>query len=150
MTEPQRIADLLQRAIHGKAWHGHAVLELLADVTPAQAAKVPAGGNSIWALLMHSTTWIRAAHRRAHGQAYKPKPEENFAPVPEATAENWRRAKADLETATADLVGFLQTMPEEDLHKPSVAYPKVTVYIELHGAIQHALYHAGQIALVKK
>ena len=40
MTEIERIQDQLQRAHHGGAWHGPALNELLADVTPEQAAAV--------------------------------------------------------------------------------------------------------------
>ena len=40
MDELARLEDQLQRAFEGGAWHGPAVLEVLAGVTPAEAAEV--------------------------------------------------------------------------------------------------------------
>jgi hypothetical protein len=40
-SEAARIADQLRRAFDGSAWHGPALLELLADVDAATAAARP-------------------------------------------------------------------------------------------------------------
>ncbi len=43
----------------------------------------------------------------------------------------------------------MSTWPEDHLGEivPNKPY---SVYVMLHGAVQHELYHAGQIALLKK
>lgn len=41
MPEPERIADQASKMFGGGAWHGPAVLELLADVTAGDAASRP-------------------------------------------------------------------------------------------------------------
>ena len=38
VSEARRIADQLQRAFHGSAWHGPGVFELLENVNAATAA----------------------------------------------------------------------------------------------------------------
>src|SRR5271169_5472946 len=58
LSEPARIADQLRRAFDGDAWHGPALLELLADVDAAAAAATPlADAHSIWELVLHVAAW---------------------------------------------------------------------------------------------
>jgi hypothetical protein len=54
MTEAARIAQQLENAFSGGAWHGPALLELLADVDATTAAAHPVpGAHSIWELVLH-------------------------------------------------------------------------------------------------
>ena len=54
------IADQLRRAFLRDAWHGPAVLELLADVDAETAAARPIPSvHSIWELVLHIAVWDR-------------------------------------------------------------------------------------------
>ena len=150
MTESKRIADQLHRAYAGGAWHGPALRELLRGVTAKQAAARPVRHtHTIWELVLHITTWKRAVLRRMQGKAFMPSPAENFPPMPTATAANWKRTLDALRIAQRDLHRAVSALPESRLKK-RVPGKRYSLYLMLHGLVQHDLYHAGQIALLKK
>ena len=69
MTEIPRIADQLNRAFEGEAWHGPAVMDILEGITPQQAAARPFNGtHSIWDIVLHIAAWERACRRRLGGE----------------------------------------------------------------------------------
>ena len=153
MTEIERIQDQLQRAHHGGAWHGPALNELLADLTPEQAAAHPLpNAHSIWELVNHIVTWETVVLRRISGEAVDSREitdEFNFPSADEASAAAWRDAQQRLDESAAALHAKLAELSDNQLND-NVPNRQRTIYFELHGAIQHALYHAGQIALLKK
>lgn len=150
MSECKRIADQLHRAYHGKAWHGPALRELLRGVTAKQASVRPLrGAHSIWELVLHITAWKRAVLRRMQGKALSLSPAENFPPMPKATPANWKRTLADLRKAQDDLHCAISALPDSRLRR-IVPGKRYALYFMLHGLVQHDLYHAGQIALLKK
>jgi uncharacterized damage-inducible protein DinB len=150
MSESKRIADQLHRAYAGGAWHGPALGELLRGVSAKRASARPLrGAHTIWELVLHITAWKRAVHRRMQGKALSLSPAENFPPMPPATAANWKQALAALRTAQADLHRAVSALPDSRLRK-GVPGKRYSLYFMLHGLVQHDLYHAGQIALLKK
>jgi uncharacterized damage-inducible protein DinB len=151
MSEIQRIEDQLQRAFEGHAWHGPAVRELLADVTAAKAAGRPLpNAHSIWEIVLHMATWERVVRRRLQGEAVADLPtEEDWPPVRDSSDAAWRRAIDDLEQANHDLRNTMVRTSEARLAE-MVPGKDHSVYVMLHGIIQHDLYHAGQIAVLKK
>jgi hypothetical protein len=54
-----------------------------------------------------------------------------------------------LEQGHEDLVQAISRLDESRLDEPIVEGMS-SVYVTLHGIIQHSLYHAGQIAILKK
>ncbi len=149
-TEPQRIADQLHRAYAGGAWHGPALRQLLHGVSAKQAAARPVrGAHTIWELVLHITAWNRAVLRRTQGKATSLSPAENFPAMPRATTANWKQAQAALRAAQQDLHHAVSALPDSRLKK-IVPGKRYSVYFMLHGLVQHDLYHAGQIALLKK
>ena len=150
MTESKRIADQLHRAYQGEAWHGPALRELLAGVTASKAAARPlAGAYSIWEIVLHITAWKKAVHRRLKGEAVELAPHEDWPPTGKTGAAAWRKTLKALEQAHRELRKAVARLPESRL-KQIVPGRKHTVYFMLHGLVQHDLYHAGQIALLKK
>jgi uncharacterized damage-inducible protein DinB len=78
-SEAARIANQLGRAFDGAAWHGDSLFEILAEVTPAQAAARPIqGAHSIWELVLHIAAWDDAVLRRFAGVAVELSDAENF------------------------------------------------------------------------
>ena len=149
-TEAQRIADQLHRAYAGAAWHGPALRQVLRSVTAKQAAARPIrGAHSIWELVLHITAWTQAIRRRALGEAIELSMRQNFPPVGKASPAAWRETLKSLAAAHRQLEHTLVRLPEARLSKV-VPGRKHTVYFMLHGLVQHDLYHAGQIALLKK
>ena len=149
MAEIARIADQLQRAFRGPAWHGPAVMELLADVAADQAAAHPVPhAHSIWEIVLHLGAWERAGTRRIGGEAVALSRVQDWPPIPRFSEEGWRLAVRELEQAHEALHAAIQQMPEARLAEPCPG-KKYDFYFLLHGLVQHDLYHAGQIALLK-
>jgi uncharacterized damage-inducible protein DinB len=149
-SEPALIAEQLRRAFEGDAWHGPALLELLKDVGAATAAARPLPDvHSIWELVMHVAVWDAVAYRRLNGEKTQPEGLDNFPVVPKPTEAAWRKAVAHAKRAHDTLVKMVAALPESRLRE-RVPGKKYDFYFMLHGVAQHELYHAGQIAILKK
>jgi uncharacterized damage-inducible protein DinB len=151
MREVERIADQLKRAHEGGAWHGPAVDELLRGVTPEQAAARPVeGAHSILELVAHVEAWERAILRRLNGDAAQIyQTEEDWSSLNATTEEAWAAARRKLKETYVALREAVLALEDARLDEPILPNMS-TVYVSLHGAIQHTLYHAGQLALVRK
>ena len=153
MSEAARIADQLRRAFGGEAWHGDSVLEILNGVRSAQASARPiAGAHSIWELVLHIAAWDGAVLRRMGGVAVSLSDAENFPPVTDVSEAAWRAALAQVQRIHEELAAAVSAMPDSKLYEmvPGKEGAHYTFYYMLHGVVQHELYHAGQIALLKK
>jgi uncharacterized damage-inducible protein DinB len=150
-AESALIAEQLRRAFEGNAWHGPALLELLEDVKAATAAAKPLpNAHSIWELVLHVVAWDNAALRRLAGEKFQPEGTANFPLVPEQTSDpSWRKAVSNLKRTHDALVKTVAALPESRL-RDRVPGKKYDFYFMLQGVVQHELYHAGQIAILKK
>ena len=153
MSEAVRIADQLRRSFHGQAWHGPAVLEPLADISAERAASRPLpNAHSIWELVLHISAWENVALRWLVGEiAELPHlaAEDDWPPVRETSASAWKQAADELAARHDRLVEFAARLSKRQLSE-KVAGREYSLYFLLHGLAQHNLYHAGQIALLKK
>jgi len=153
MTETTRIADELRRAFHGEAWHGDSLFEILKGVPAAQAAARPIkNAHSIWELVLHLAAWEGAVQRRMTGVALQLSDAENFPPVTDTSDPAWQKALEQARHVHQDLVAAVEKFPEASLAKqvPGKQGAHYNFAYMLHGLAQHAAYHAGQIALLKK
>ena len=154
ISEVDRIRDQFRRAFDGEAWHGPSVLALLDGVTAQHAAGHPIpGAHSIWELTMHIEAWERACLRRLNGDPAQLTDEENFRPIEDNSNAAWERTKQELIDTHRELLDAIARVDESRLNEPIITNantPYSSVYVTLHGGVQHDLYHAGQIAILKK
>ena len=154
MKEVERISDQYQRAFNGQAWHGPSLLSLLEGVTAAQAAAhlIP-GAHSIWELTLHIAAWESACLRRLNGDPAQLSDEEDWPRVEDTSEESWNASKQHLSDINQQLLEAISSTDDSRLDLPIIAGrdPEFSsVYVTLHGGIQHDLYHSGQIAILKK
>ncbi|HXH11589.1 MAG TPA: DinB family protein [Alphaproteobacteria bacterium] len=151
MSEVQRIAEELRQAFEGPAWHGPAVRTLLADVSAERAAARPlANAHSIWEIALHIAAWEDVVRRRLAGEVIVDVPDDqDWPPVRVTTAEAWQRTLHHLEQTNRALREAIAKFDDARL-ADRVPGKGHSVYVMLHGLIQHDLYHAGQIALLRK
>ena len=149
MSEIDRIADQLRRAWEGEAWHGPSVREALAGVTAGQAGARPlSDAHSIWEIVHHIGAWEDIVRRRLSGEKVDATPEMDWPPVRDDGEAAWLGAQVELERIHRGLVEVVQRFDPARLdEKPAGGS---TAYTLMHGAIQHDLYHAGQIVLLRK
>jgi uncharacterized damage-inducible protein DinB len=150
-TEINRLEDQLRRTLEGEAWHGPSVLELLAGVSAAQATSHPiAGAHSIWELVLHIRTDYDLVLRRMAGDGRPLSAGEDWPACPAPTEENWRQSVQELELMNRKMRQAVLDFPAERLDEPLVPEVSYTAYTQFIGVTQHHLYHAGQIALLKR
>jgi len=151
MTESQRIADQLKRAFDGEAWHGPALREALDGVTAAMAVAHPiAGAHSIWEITAHLAGWEDVVSRRLTGEVLTEPPEGDFPAAPADAGEDaWAALQAKAHAGHARLVQQIGELTEAGL-KARLDEKPYPVWFMAHGAVSHALYHVGQIVLLKK
>jgi len=151
MKETARIADQLSRAYSGKAWHGPSLRTVLRGVTASQAAQRPApNAHTIWELVLHIAAWDRVVCERIQGgKTTKLPSEENFPVVTDASETAWKKTLKELEKQHRALKAAILEFPAAKLDR-NLSGGDYTYYITMHGAVQHDLYHAGQIAILKK
>src|SRR4029077_13563834 len=94
----------------------------------------------------------RSFPRRMGGVAVTLTDAENFPAVKDASDAAWREALAQVRRIHEDLVKTVAALPDSRLDEvvPGKEGAHYTLYYMLHGVVQHELYHAGQIALLKK
>lgn len=151
MEEIRQISDQLERAFRGEAWHGPSVLEVLSDVTADTAGAYPLkGAHSIWEIMLHIVAWERLAREALEGAAMPRElpAEEDWPKVDNCSNEAWERTLQSLQEQHRRLEVAVSNLQDSDL-STIVTGRSYSVYFLLHGIIQHDLYHAGQISLLK-
>jgi len=151
MSEVRTATAILSAVSKGPAWHGPAVLDVLNEVTAADAARRPLGnGHTIWELVAHMSAWQDFAIKSLQGEdvellSFK----EDWPALPAPTSENWDKTVQKYEKG-AEQIGRI--LAEFDELKLSARVPgkDYTYKVLVHGIAHHNLYHAGQIALLKK
>jgi uncharacterized damage-inducible protein DinB len=149
-SEIGRIVHQMEAAFDGEAWHGPALMELLADVSASAAAARPiASAHTIWELTLHIGAWEEVIRRRLGGQALTLTDEENFPKVSDASDAAWSKSIRGVIEIHKALLAAVTALSDERLgdRVPGKDYD---VYTMLHGSAQHVIYHAGQIILLMK
>src|ERR1700704_2251410 len=153
MSDTARLADQIRRAFDGEAWHGDSLMEILKDVPAKNAATKPVpDAHSIWEILLHISAWDDVIIRRAHGNAVKLSDAENFPAIADSSRAAWQAAVAKAKSKHDELVETVAAFPDSRLNEqvPGKSDKYHTFYYMFSGIVQHDLYHAGQIALLKK
>lgn len=150
MNESERLAGELDKALYGGAWHGPSWREALEGVGRGAALQRPIpGAHTIAEIVLHATTWHDVVRRRLEGETPQVSDAEDW-PVP-AFADDaaWAAAVERLLATGRALTETVRRFPAERLQE---ARPRAedTWFGLVVGELQHALYHAGQVVVLKK
>lgn len=149
--EPKRVASQIRRSHEGEAWHGPSLMEALEGVDCGIAASRPAASShSIWELVKHVAAWQAMALFAVEGGEYESMSgDADWPPVTDTSAEAWVADLAAITEINAKLVAVVRSFPEARLDE-LVAGQRFNFYFLLQGIVQHNVYHAGQIVLLKR
>src|SRR5882724_9180480 len=153
-TKCNRIASQLAATVNGDAWYGDSLHKILDGITAqqAQARPIPKA-HSIWELVHHLEAWVKLAHGALQGQpipAWPGMPKEvDWPPVTETSEPAWQEASRSLFDTHLKFIEAIKGFGDERLDSvvPGRAYKFSRLF---KGLTQHAVYHSGQIALLKK
>jgi uncharacterized damage-inducible protein DinB len=116
------------------------------------AARPIKTAHSVWELVLHIAAWDDAVLRRIGGAVVNLSDRENFPAILDSSEKAWRNTVEHAKTTHAALVKAVAEFPESRLQQQvqgkSASY--YTFFYMFAGIVQHELYHAGQIAMLKK
>ncbi len=157
MPESRRIADQLQRAFDGDPWYGPPLMKILDGVTAEQAAARPINdAHSIWQIALHIAAWQGAVLDRLVGKAARLPAEGDWPDIGDPSEDGWQHTLALLAERHNALMKAIAELSDDRLkqfvgeERDPATGSGVSIYYTLHGLIQHNIYHAGQIAILKK
>lgn len=153
-NESNRIAYALASAISGDAWYGDSLRKILDNVTleQAQARPIP-NAHTIWELVVHVEAWVKFCQGAMQGvpiPAWATMAKEQDWPlVNDTSGAAWKQGVSSFLATHLKLVEMTKAFSDDrlDATVPGRSY---NFYHLLQGMIQHAVYHGGQIALLKK
>ncbi len=159
MTEsPHTLAALLEQAYFGEpdrgdgiGWHGPSVQRIVEDIGFETASLRPEAGHTIWALVLHIAVWDEICARRLAGEviAITTGDPGDWPDVGERTEAAWRTARDRLHAAQIGLIEIVKRLEPEALLEKTAGCGW-TNHTMIHGTLHHDLYHAGQIAMLRR
>jgi uncharacterized damage-inducible protein DinB len=146
-----RAAERLLAMYHGPAWHGPALRETVDGVDAATAQRRTGAAHTIWELVGHIAAWNEVIRRRLSGENIDSLSDaENFPAAPPAANEAvWQALLARLQRSVDELAPAIHAYPDERL-RVKVAEREYDVGYMIESAADHIVYHAGQIALLRR
>ena len=132
------------------AWHGADLKRAIARVSPAVAFRRPARGrHNIAELALHHAYYVHAVRGRLTGVAPEPfvLKGTNFFKLDGKKGLTWPQVKAVVDDQQQRLAGVVSNIEAGRVR--SVRDPAGQLKLVL-GITCHAIYHAGQIQLIKK
>jgi len=151
MNEIERIVDQMERIHVGNPWTDRPFSRLLEDVNHIQAAAKPVeDGHSIWEIVLHLITAQELIVDLVNGEMRPFEPGDEWPPVTDASGAAWQETldrffAGDAEVREAVAFGVPETALDEPFQEGGSS-----AYNNLHGYIQHAAYHGGQISMLKR
>lgn len=149
MGETDRIARLLEEVITGSPYYGPSTLVALQGIDAEMARQKPAwSAHCIWDLVDHMRAELSYALAVLENRAEPWAAGQTTWPIRADFSEAaWQQSIGDLKRAKQLLVQAIRRLDDSILdqrpHRVRGPY-----YRMLHGTLQHAIYHTGQISLL--
>jgi hypothetical protein len=132
------------------AWHGPDLKAALADVTPALAYWRPAAGrHNIAEIALHHAYFVRTVCAQVSGRSAAPfvlPGEEWFDVVSEKTLA-WSKVQSTVDAEHQSLAKAISSIGAGEQASPLGESERFSLVL---GITCHAVYHAGQIQLIKR
>ena len=144
------LARLLDEGYGPGSWHGPDLRAALADIGPDTAFLRPAAGrHNIAEIALHHAYFVRAVRGQLTGAEPEPfvlQGEDWFA-LPDERTLSWERIRATVESEQAALTKVAGGIARGRVRSPLGEVERFDLVL---GITCHAVYHAGQIQLVKR
>jgi hypothetical protein len=132
------------------AWHGSDLRAALADVTPGLAFWRPAAGrHNIAEIALHHAYCVRAVRAEISGRPAEPfvREGEDWFDLADAKALSWPKILDAVETQQQRLATLIEDVGAGAMVSPLADPERFNLVL---GITCHAIYHAGQIQLIKR
>lgn len=152
MSQIRHIRRLLIETYDGTPWHGRSIKSLLSEVSPEIGLKRPNGtSHSIADLIWHMVNWRKFTIDRIKpsGASLETFEQNDWRELDLNNISTWQDALNELEKCQHDLLELFDSLNDSMLKDP-VPEREYNMKILLYGLVKHDIYHAGQIAYIKK
>ena len=132
------------------AWHGSDLKAALADVNPALAFwRAAAERHNIAESALHHAYCVRAVRAQISGRSVEPfiREGEDWFDLPDERALSWSSILDAVDTQQQRLAALVEDVAAGAVKSPLGDPERFTLVL---GIASHAIYHAGQIQLIKK
>lgn len=132
------------------AWHGPDLKAALADLTPALVFWRPgAGRHNIAEIALHHAYCVRAVRAQISGRAAEPfvREGEDWFDLPDEKALSWSKVVDTVDTQQQQLAALVEDLAAGAAVSPLPDPERLNLVL---GITCHAIYHAGQIQLIKR
>jgi DinB superfamily len=132
------------------AWHGSDLKAALADVTPALAFWRPgAGRHNIAEIALHHAYCVRAVRAQISGRAAEPfvRKGEDWFDLPDEKTLAWASIIDTVDAQQQRLAALVEDIAAGAVDSPLADPERFNLVL---GISCHAIYHAGQIQLIKR
>jgi hypothetical protein len=141
---------LLQEGYGPGAWHGPDLKAALADVTPALAFWRPAPGrHNIAEIALHHAYYARSVRAQVSGKKAEPfvMAGEDWFALDDERKLSWEKIRATVDEEQERLGEVIRDLEVGAASSPMAAAERFGLVL---GITCHAIYHAGQVQLIKR
>jgi len=144
------LSRILQEGYGRGAWHGPDLAGAISDVAPDTAVRRPAPGvHNIAEVALHHAWFVRSVTAQLTGRtpAAFPVEGQDWFEVDEATGPSWEEVQTTVASQHEDLAQAVTDIANRRITSPLAESERFGLVL---GITCHAVYHAGQIQLLKR
>ena len=131
-------------------WTGLDLDQILNEINDEIAnTEIPLFTNTIHQFARHLIADDFLVMKRLQGIDYELSKDEDWISSDKLKEIKWSDTIQAIKKGKADLIGALKDISDDDLDNP-ILNDQASIYVTLHGNIQHSYYHMGQISQMKK
>lgn len=151
MNSSKQLANRFREVILNGTWIANTNWQMqLADITMLQATTKIDSFNTIAALTFHIDYYIAGMLQVFDGGTLDIKDKYSFDMSPLSSEEDWQTLKQKLFSDSEKFASHIEKMSDEKLEEHFVDEKYGTYARNIDAMIEHAYYHLGQVALLKK
>ncbi len=146
----QQIAKQVREVYFGGNWTCSNLKDNLAGVTWQQATQQVHHFNTIATLVYHINYYVSAVLKALQGETFSSNDKYSFEHPPINSPEDWDMMLNNTWADAEKFAHLIEQLPDSQLWEIFIDPKYGTYYRNLQGIVEHAHYHLGQIALIKK
>ena len=150
MSPTEQIAKHFREVHFGGNWTSSNLKDNLAGVTWQQATTQVYSFNTIAILVYHMNYYVSVVIKVLQGGPLDAKDKYSFDLPPIMSQEDWENLLSKTWTDAENFAALIEQLPENKLWENFSEEKYGNYYRNIHGIIEHAHYHLGQIVLIKK
>ncbi len=150
MTLTKQIAKHFKDVHFGGNWTFSNLKDNLEGVTWQQATTQIYSLNTITTLVFHVNYYTEAMIEVLQGRPLNAHDKYSFDVPPINSQEEWDKLRNKALTDAETFASLVEQLPDSILSETFADEKYGNYFRNLHGAIEHAHYHLGQIAVIKK